>query len=253
MSSPRGKRATALSSQPKEMAPHQQAARRRNPIKSPLKILNPDVECTSSPLTTPPTSSASDGQEKGLSTEKTTHIPTVEAHIVGQDPYPQAQGDTVEPQLAPTTIQPTMHDSLSSSSDLSSDSETVRHCKCYIMPNHPRNVAYVEQESAAKPPTLHPGDITPAVMREFEDTCLGYFENKEIPSDKQVRKVLAGLKDSRIRDWISTNRQRIQSLDFDAFMSEFRIAYLDNDWEEATRRELGSMVQGTDMFWDYAI
>lgn len=30
------------------------------------------------------------------------------------------------------------------------------------------------------------GDITPAVMREFEHACLSYFETKEIAAKKQV-------------------------------------------------------------------
>jgi hypothetical protein len=118
---------------------------------------------------------------------------------------------------------------------------------------HAKNAAYVEQESSSKQPILHPGDITPAVMREFEDSCMGYFENKEIADDKQVRKILSGLRNTHIKDWISTNRNRILSLSFDDFMTEFRAAYLKDDWEEGVWRELRSMSQGTDSFWDYAI
>jgi hypothetical protein len=121
------------------------------------------------------------------------------------------------------------------------------------MPPHPKNTAYVEQDSSSKPPVLHLGDITLFVMREFEDGCVGYFETKEIPEDKHVRKILAGLCDSRIRDWISTDRNRILALPFDSFMTEFRAAYLDDNWEEAIRRELGGMAQGGESFWDYAI
>lgn len=106
-----------------------------------------------------------------------------------------------------------------------------------------KNIAYVEQETASKPPTLHAGDITPEVMREFEEACHGYFETKEIEDRKQVRKILAGLKDSRIRDWLSTDRTRLAELNFNEFMKEFRAAYLDEDWEEGVRRELGTMRQ----------
>jgi hypothetical protein len=97
------------------------------------------------------------------------------------------------------------------------------------------------------------GDITPVVMREFEDACIGYFKNKEIPDDKKVHKILVGFRDSRIKDWISTDRQHLLTLDFDAFMMEFRVAYLDDDWEEMIQRELGSMMQGSDLFWDFTI
>jgi hypothetical protein len=69
--------------------------------------------------------------------------------------------------------------------------------------------AYVEQDSAAKLPTLHAGDVSPSVMRDFEEACIGYFEMKEIADDKQVRKILPGLKDSRIRDWITSDHEHI--------------------------------------------
>lgn len=73
------------------------------------------------------------------------------------------------------------------------------------MASQNKNRAFVEQDSTSRPPILHPGDITPAVMCDFENACLGYFETKEIPHDKQVRKVLASLRDSRIRDWVNTD------------------------------------------------
>jgi hypothetical protein len=52
-----------------------------------------------------------------------------------------------------------------------------------------KNITYVEQSAASKPLTLHPGDISPEVMREFEDSCKGYFNMKEIEPDHQVRKI----------------------------------------------------------------
>jgi hypothetical protein len=64
----------------------------------------------------------------------------------------------------------------------------------------PATLARVEQENPAKIPLLLQGDISPEVMREYTDACEGYFEQKEIPEDKQVRKILAGLKDSCIKD-----------------------------------------------------
>jgi hypothetical protein len=134
----------------------------------------------------------------------------------------------------------------------SSDSDTT-HVKTKKMPPHAKNVAYVEQDIPSKPPVLHPGDITLEVMREFEDGCVGYFETKEIAEDKQVRKILLGLPDSRVKDWVATERNHITGLTFPTFMAEFRTAYLKDDWEETVHRELGSMTQGSDSFWDYAI
>jgi hypothetical protein len=82
---------------------------------------------------------------------------------------------------------------------------------------------------------------------------LWLFREREIDEDKRVCKILASLQDHKVRDWISMDRDRILALSFSRFMTKFRTAYLDEDWEDAICRELGSMTQGTDLFWDYAI
>jgi hypothetical protein len=99
-------------------------------------------------------------------------------------------------------------------------------------------LAVVEQDSPSRVPVLTPGDLTPAIMRTYETACLGHFETKDIPADKQVRKILAGLQDTRIQDWISVDRGRFLELSFAEFMAEFRSGYLPEDWEEITRIEL---------------
>ena len=90
-------------------------------------------------------------------------------------------------------------------------------------------------------------------MRAYEQACYGYFDTKDIVEDKQVRKVLAGLRDPRIQDWVGVNRDHLLALDFAAFMTEFRAGYLPKDWEETTRIELLQMVQGTNTFWDFSV
>ena len=86
----------------------------------------------------------------------------------------------------------------------------------------------------------------------FQNGCLDYFDNKETPADKQVKKILPGLKDDCIRDWTNTERESLHALSFDEFMVEFKAGYLEEDWEDTTRRELLSMTQGNTSFWDYA-
>jgi hypothetical protein len=113
--------------------------------------------------------------------------------------------------------------------------------------------AVVIQDSPSKVPLLQPGDITPAVMRAYEQACYGYFDTKDIVEDKQVQKVLAGLHDPCIQDWVSINRDHLLALDPAAFMTEFRAGYLPKDWEETTRIELLQMVQGTNTFWDFSV
>jgi hypothetical protein len=121
------------------------------------------------------------------------------------------------------------------------------------MPSNQTQPATVEQDSPSKAPILTLGEITPAVMRSYETACLGFFENKDVPEDKQVCKVLAGLQDTHVQDWISVDRPRFLTLSFTNFMTGFHAGYLPEDWEEVTRIELLGMVQGSDTFWDFSV
>lgn len=90
-------------------------------------------------------------------------------------------------------------------------------------------------------------------MQEYETACLGYFNNKEIKHNKQVHKILAGLCDNHIQDWITVDCDCFLMLSFTNFMQEFHAMYLPEDWEEITRIELLAMTQGSDTFWDFSV
>jgi hypothetical protein len=109
----------------------------------------------------------------------------------------------------------------------------------------PRNTGFatVEQDAPSKVPILLPGDLNASVIREYVESCKGYFDNKDVAAEKQVHRILAGIKDSHYRDWISSDRPRIQSLTFEDFIAEFKKNYLNDRWEAETRRELLAMVQ----------
>jgi hypothetical protein len=121
------------------------------------------------------------------------------------------------------------------------------------MPSAKTPMATVEQSSPSKVPILHPGDISPSIMRTFEHGCRNYFIHKKIPADDQVSLIIGGILDSRAADWISADRNCLIALSFDSFMIEFRTNYLAEDWEEDTLWELLSMTQGTNSFWDFAV
>jgi hypothetical protein len=89
----------------------------------------------------------------------------------------------------------------SSSSSLDPDQPVNRRS---IMPSQSRD-ASVEQDSPSKVPLLLPRDISPAIMHKYEYACLGYFDTKDIVPEKQVRKILAGLWDTCVQDWVSIN------------------------------------------------
>ena len=87
-------------------------------------------------------------------------------------------------------------------------------------------LAVIDQDSPSKALVLTAGDLTPAIVRVYKMACLGYFKSKDIAADKQVRKILAGLQDPHIQDWISVDRDRFSELSFTDFMTEFRAGYL---------------------------
>jgi hypothetical protein len=113
--------------------------------------------------------------------------------------------------------------------------------------------AMVEQDASSKVPILLPGDLNASVIREYVESCKGYFDNKDIAAEKQVCRILAGIKDSHYRDWISSDRPRIQSLNFDDFIAKFKKNYLNDRWEAKMHHELLTMTQGPKSFWDWAI
>ncbi|KIM86037.1 hypothetical protein PILCRDRAFT_5110 [Piloderma croceum F 1598] len=115
-------------------------------------------------------------------------------------------------------------------------------------------MAAVEQSSPSKVPILSAGDISPAVMRQFEDSCRNYFIHKKIIADDQVSLIIGGILDSHVSDWISTKRNHLIALSFDTFMIDFCTNYLTEDWEEDTLCDLLSMTQGnTTSFWDFVV
>jgi hypothetical protein len=113
--------------------------------------------------------------------------------------------------------------------------------------------ASVEQEIPSKNPVLLKGDLTPNVMHEYEQACLSYFNTRDVKPNKQVRKILAGFRDTRIQDWISIHCNHFLTLSFKDFMVKFRKGYLPKDWEAITRIELLRMTQGDMSFWDFTV
>lgn len=95
------------------------------------------------------------------------------------------------------------------------------------------------------------GDLTADNAKRWANGCQDYFENKDIPADKQVQKVLGSLKDPRIRDWANTDRMRVQALTFNKFMDELRAEFLDEDWESKIRAEVLTIRHNGHPFHDF--
>jgi len=153
------------------------------------------------------------------------------------------------PSPVPSLSELSASSSKSSSSSSSSDAPAFRN---HVMSSQAK-FAVLEQDSPSKVPLLLPGNVTPGVMRAYEHACLGYFDTKDIAVDKQVRKVLPGLRDNRIMDWVTVHRERLIKLTFPKFMEEFKVAYLPKDWEDITHIELLQLNQNSSTFWDFSV
>ena len=108
--------------------------------------------------------------------------------------------------------------------------------------------------TSAKAPVLTAGDVSPAVMMDFQNAALDFFVSKSVPADKQVTMIIPGIKDIRIRDWIGANRDRIVALTFAEFMKEMRLNYLPQDWEDQVQNDiLTSMLTTSALsFWNWS-
>jgi hypothetical protein len=134
------------------------------------------------------------------------------------------------PEPCPNSPLTPLADSPPSSPPQSSDSSSSNSHFIFVkIPNCPKNVAYVKQDSSSKPPMLHCGNIMLEIMHDFKDCCMGYFKTKDITADKQVYKILASFCNTHIKDWVSTNHACLVTKTFPEFMKEFYAAYLNED------------------------
>lgn len=127
------------------------------------------------------------------------------------------------PKLSKPALSPslkTLKATISSPTSLSSSSPLFL---CYTMSYNKSKskIATVEQDGPSKIPVFSDGEITPEIVKKWEEGCIDFFENKEINKTKHVCKVLTGLHDPRVCKWISSSHNCIQLLTFPNFMKEF--------------------------------
>jgi len=89
----------------------------------------------------------------------------------------------------------------------------------HTMPSNKSPMATVKQSSPSKVPILMAGNISPAIMHQFEHGCKNYFIHKKTIMDDQVSLIIGSIIDSHVSDWISANHDCLITLSFDAFMT----------------------------------
>ncbi|KAH7903811.1 hypothetical protein BJ138DRAFT_1020039, partial [Hygrophoropsis aurantiaca] len=111
----------------------------------------------------------------------------------------------------------------------------------------------VEHVDATKPPILTAGILTPEVARAWENACLQFFQQKEIPDDKQVQRIVWGMRDARLADWYLTNKVVIDALTFAEYMVLLRDKWLEANWQSRIRQKLLSSRQNNRRFYEWAV
>ena len=93
--------------------------------------------------------------------------------------------------------------------------------------------ATVIQQSNSHAPILSVGRITIPVIRVFENACHRFFQHKSIEDADRVKAILYNFEASNIQSWVSANRVRLLTLDFPAFLLEFKKKFLPRTWQDS--------------------
>lgn len=97
--------------------------------------------------------------------------------------------------------------------------------------------AELKLASVGKIPTITAGDLTPDILRRWENACQAYFTHSRAATES-IALVAPGLEDPRIADWWCAERDRLIMEDWDDVVQEMRELFLDDDWQVNLRREI---------------
>ncbi|KAH9015035.1 hypothetical protein EDB83DRAFT_2529122 [Lactarius deliciosus] len=103
-----------------------------------------------------------------------------------------------------------------------------------------QKTASVSHPILSRAPILTDGEITPKIVRNFENHCATYFLNTKdgVPNDTKVTRIIGCFENSLIYDWAQEDSERLIKLSFTEFMKEFREQWLPANWEQNVRTEM---------------
>jgi hypothetical protein len=90
---------------------------------------------------------------------------------------------------------------------------------------------------SSKPPILHAGECTPAIVCEFELAFMNYYMIKDIADDKQTKTLIGCFRDHRVTD-ILADPEECKTLlkgTVPDFMKQIRSIVLQPGWEDDHR------------------
>ncbi|KAG0696000.1 hypothetical protein DFH29DRAFT_813576, partial [Suillus ampliporus] len=137
--------------------------------------------------------------------------------------------------------------------DSSSDSEPNDTHILYSRPRKMTKSASVEQSAPNKPPKLLAGELTPEVVRDWDNACATYFMHKSINAEDQVKMIAFGMLDPRLHTWYLTQRVVLDAGTFGAYMTALKDAWLETHWDTKLRRKVLGSQQGSRAFYEWAL
>ncbi|TFK52921.1 hypothetical protein OE88DRAFT_1643658 [Heliocybe sulcata] len=113
--------------------------------------------------------------------------------------------------------------------------------------------ASVEQASSKSPPLLLPGDLTPAVLHDWRESCKAFcYNQKDLKPEDYVKRVAYGMRDPRLRNWYRARREAINAMSLEDYIKEMSARFLRPGWEDDHHNTLLLVTQGEHSFWDWA-
>ncbi|KAJ7040844.1 hypothetical protein C8F04DRAFT_916394, partial [Mycena alexandri] len=111
------------------------------------------------------------------------------------------------------------------------------------------------ESSATKPPVLHEGEITQAILRQFEIAFKNYVSYKSLDRAQQASILVGCFRDYRITDWLEIDDERDAALLMTSkeIMAKVRSLVLSLSWERDLRIVMNQRKQGkTEPFSEFA-
>lgn len=108
------------------------------------------------------------------------------------------------------------------------------------MSEQSQKVAISTHPVVTRPPWLSKGKILPKAVWDFERHCLNYFVHAKggVPDDARVAHILSSFGGFLVSDWALEDRDRLITLTFEQFMSEFRTRWLPHGWDSQLRSQI---------------
>ncbi|KZT17916.1 hypothetical protein NEOLEDRAFT_1152861 [Neolentinus lepideus HHB14362 ss-1] len=114
-----------------------------------------------------------------------------------------------------------------------------------MLNSSPSKYASVEQSGTKSIPFLLPGELTPAIIRDWAEACELFCTNqKDLKPEDYVKKVAWGMRDLDMRDWYRTEKAKINAYTLPEYIEAMKARYLRPDWDEEARDALALSTQG---------